>query len=146
MRTHWASGVARYLLGIGPIPPPRLQDIVLAQIQGALALDGGAFEEPWNVSRHPPFQAAGTTADSATGHGCASSRLLPILALFGSALLALLFQGKIRKIPPPAEAPTLISLADLCFAPPRRLAVTSLALTFLSPPDTLATVLRDVPA
>ena len=46
-------GVARYLLGMGPLPPPRSQDIALAQIQGAL--DGGAFEQPWNM--YPPLQA-----------------------------------------------------------------------------------------
>ena len=50
-RTH--PGVARYLLGIGPMPPPHPQDIAVAQIQGAL--NGGAFEQPWNMQ--PPLQA-----------------------------------------------------------------------------------------
>ena len=45
--------VARYLLGMGPMPVPRPQDIALAQIQGAL--NRGAFEQPWNM--YQPLQA-----------------------------------------------------------------------------------------
>jgi hypothetical protein len=36
--------VARYLLGVGAVPPPTPQDLVLARLHGAL--DGGALEHP----------------------------------------------------------------------------------------------------
>jgi hypothetical protein len=39
--------VARYLLGIGPMPPPTPQDLALARL--CTALNGGAFKHPWNV-------------------------------------------------------------------------------------------------
>ena len=52
---HAHTGVARYLLGIGPMPPPRPEDIALAHLQGAL--DGGAFEQPLR-NRHPPLPPA----------------------------------------------------------------------------------------
>jgi hypothetical protein len=40
--------VARYLLGVGAVPPPTPQDLVLAWLHGAL--DGGALEHPWNAN------------------------------------------------------------------------------------------------
>jgi hypothetical protein len=41
------AGVARYLLGAGPMLPPT-QDLALAQLHRAL--NGGAFEHPWNAN------------------------------------------------------------------------------------------------
>lgn len=61
---HGHSGVAQYLLGYGPMPPPRPQDYALAHIQ--TALDHGGFEQPWNHAplpvpqqMVPPQRAAG---------------------------------------------------------------------------------------
>jgi hypothetical protein len=45
------TGVARYLLGVGPMPPPTPQDLALARLHRAL--DGGAFEHPWNANLPP---------------------------------------------------------------------------------------------
>jgi hypothetical protein len=48
------AGIVGYLLGAGPItpmPPPTHQDLALARLHRAL--DGGAFEHPWNVNLPP---------------------------------------------------------------------------------------------
>jgi len=42
------TGVARYLLGVGPMPSSTPQDLALAQLHRAL--NGGAFEHPWNTN------------------------------------------------------------------------------------------------
>ena len=48
------AGLARYLIGLGPMPPPNPQDVALAQLCGAL--DRGMFKQPWNANL--PIQAA----------------------------------------------------------------------------------------
>ena len=49
-----AAGMAGYLLGLGAMPPPRPQDIALAQMHRAL--NGGVFEHPWTQNAPPPIQ------------------------------------------------------------------------------------------
>ena len=50
--------LARYLLGLGPMPPLHPVDVALAQIYGAL--DRGAFEQPWNANPLIPALPAPT--------------------------------------------------------------------------------------
>ena len=66
------AGLARYLLGLGPMPPLRPEVVALAQICGAL--DRGAFEQPWPRNANPlilalpaPIQGAVHPADGPGG-------------------------------------------------------------------------------
>jgi hypothetical protein len=50
-RSHAPPGLANYLLGIGPMPPLRPQDVAVTQMQHAL--DEGAFDHRWSMAPTP---------------------------------------------------------------------------------------------
>jgi hypothetical protein len=45
------TGVARYFVEVGAMPPPTPQDLALAQLHRTF--DGEAFEHPWNANIPP---------------------------------------------------------------------------------------------
>lgn len=59
------AGMAQYLLGMGPMPPPTPQEIALGLANRDL--NGGAYENPMGVQPHAgPLAAAGGQLSSRT--------------------------------------------------------------------------------
>jgi hypothetical protein len=66
------AGVARHLLGAGPMPLPAPQNLVNVLAQLHRAHDGGAFEHPWNANL--PLQTLAKSRSCATCHAPHSYR------------------------------------------------------------------------